>query len=211
MIARTFVSGSLSNVRGPSRASLVTCLCAGTATAAALVLFAGPAWQRAEANGLESGRLLTRAAQFEALERERDSVQADVSRRRMLADAVLREIPADPQQASVMRMFAVQSGADVGAQTIVAGEALPATQKSSGFKAVPVTIDMTATYAQVMEVLSRAEGARRLVRPIRIEISRPLEDERRDVALQGARSSFVEARIELDAVYGSATSEETVP
>jgi len=211
MTMHDHTDGTRSAGRRASRASLATCASTIVGAVAILAFQAIPAWQRAESNGSESGRLLARTAQFESLVRERDAVQAELAKRRMLADQVLREIPSDPEQASVMRMFAVHRGEDIGAQTIVAGDALPATQTESGFKAVPVTIDMTATYARVMEVLSRAEGARRLVRPIRIEISRPLEHPRRDVGIPESNDAFVEARIELDAVFGSAMPKELVP
>jgi hypothetical protein len=56
-----------------------------------------------------------------------------------------------------------------------------------------------------MEILARAEGDRRLVRPIRIEITRPqarsVAGSDRDDATQ---PTFVEAKLELDAVYAQA-------
>jgi hypothetical protein len=122
---------------------------------------------------------------------------------RAAAARVLRMIPAAAEQAHLMRMLAVGADDGMGTQTIVAGDAVPATPSGNGaLHAVPVTIDMKATFARVMEVLVRAEGDRRLVRPIRIEIERPSEEK----GARGAAPSdnLVEARIELDAVYGSA-------
>jgi hypothetical protein len=51
-----------------------------------------------------------------------------------------------------------------------------------------------------MDVLARAEGDRRLVRPIRVEIERPLDDKS---GREANPSSLVEARIELDAVFST--------
>ena len=113
--------------------------------------------------------------------------------------SVLRAIPATPDQAHLMRMLALGSSADVGTQTIVAGDALPATNgPAAGLKAVPITIEMRASFAKVIELLLRAEGDRRLVRPIGVEITRTADAKSDDAV------PLVDARIELDAVYGVA-------
>ena len=60
-----------------------------------------------------------------------------------------------------------------------------------------------------MEVLARAEGDRRLVRPIHIEIQRPDESAAARAAARGGAAvapgdaSLVEARLELDAVFAA--------
>ena len=96
--------------------------------------------------------------------------------------------------------------ADMGTQTIVAGDVLPATPaEKAPFRAVPITIEMNATFERVMQVLARAEGDRRMVRPIRIEISRPLEGtKQRGGNATKSDPRLVEARLELDAVFAEA-------
>ncbi len=188
----------------PSTASL-------SVFAAALMMFGAvggfsvyPAWTRAEVRAVESGRLLSRASQFDTLTRERDAVRAVVESARVASRQVLRNIPSEADQGALMRMLAIGAGPDVGTQTIVAGDVVPAMPSASGYSAVPVTVEMTASFARVMEILARAEGDRKLVRPIRIEISRVADQAPN--AKSSSPAGFVEARIELDAVYGSASA-----
>jgi hypothetical protein len=64
---------------------------------------------------------------------------------------------------------------------------------------------MHASFERVMEVLARAEGDRRLVRPIHIEIQRAAFDPNARGAKQtDGALPLVEARLELDAVFGAA-------
>ena len=157
----------------------------------------------------------------------------------MAAARVLRTIPQGADQAHLMRMLAVGTGPDMGTQTIVAGEPVPATpaaapnptnaaanattnattgatrvRTDAPLRAVPVIVEMRASFERVMEVLARAEGDRRLVRPIHIEIQRP---DAGASARAGARNAggaaagtddgaatLVDARLELDAVFAAA-------
>lgn len=160
-----------------------------------------PAVQKAEARALEAGRLLGRAAQVGAATRERDTLRASVDAATASSREVLRNIPVTTDQAALMRMLAVETGAGVQTQMINAGEIVPASpQPTSPFKAVPVTVEMVATFPEVMKLLTRAEGSDRLVRAIRVVIEKqPKKDSRRDLDWE---SPFVKATLELDAVYG---------
>jgi hypothetical protein len=189
-----------------SRASLAGLGLSLAALGAIAWLVAWPALEGAESRALEAGRLLGRAEQRERIERDRDRVQASLSDARVASSSVLRTIPREPDQAHLMRMLAVGTGADVGTQTIVAGDSLPATPApDTPYRAIPVTVEMKATFARVMEILARAENDSRLVRPIRIEIRRPAERAgARGDSPDASEVTLVEATLELDAVYGDA-------
>lgn len=165
-----------------------------------------PALSESEARTAECGRLLAQVERSDAIAAARDALRAEVAAGRADAGRVLRTIPAGPDQAHLMRMLAVGADADMGTQTIVAGDVLPATPvEKAPFRAVPITIEMNATFERVMQVLARAEGDRRLVRPIRIEISRPLEGtKQRGGSATKSDPRLVEARLELDAVFAEA-------
>lgn len=191
-----------------SRASLAGLAVATASLVAVAWLVALPALEVAESRALEAGRLLGRAEQRERIERDRDRVQASLADARVASASVLRVIPHEADQAHLMRMLAVGTGADVGTQTIVAGDSLPATPSAdTPYRAVPVTVEMKATFARVMEILARAENDSRLVRPIRVEIRRPADrGAPRGDAAASEGATLVEAVLELDAVYGAPSS-----
>lgn len=181
-----------------SRISIGACVLSLAAFASAVAFILHPALGRAEARTVECGRLFARAAELERVTEERDRAQAALDAERDAASRVLRTIPVERDQAALMRLLAVAAGDGVGTQTVVAGDPLPATPGGApGLEAMPVTVEMRATYARIMELLDRAESSRRLVRPIRVEISRPARPR------EGDDPSQVDARIEVDAVYGS--------
>lgn len=164
-----------------------------------------PTLNRAEARALESGRLMARASQLEAATRERDELRERVEAARLDSLAVLRVIPSQPDQASLMRMLAVETKPTVLMQTINAGDPVTASPRESGsFSAVPIKVEMVATFSEVMTLLARAEGSERLVRPIRVTLEKQAKrDNRRETDWD---SPFVKATIDLDAVYGSAAA-----
>ena len=193
-----------------SKASLAMLAVSALGVAASAGLLLAPALRDSEARTAECGRLLSQVSRYGEIVAARDRLRAEVEVLRRDAARVLRAIPGNPDQAHLMRMLAVSTGPDMGTQTIVAGDALPATPADKQpFRAVPITIEMNATFERVMQVLARAEGDRRLVRPIRIEISRPLEGTRQ----RGGNAAkfdprLVEARLELDAVFAEAAAAE---
>lgn len=190
----------------PSNASLAGCAGGAIALVASVLWLGLPALARAEERSIETGRLHARAAQLESARGELARARVELGRAQGSSRRVLRSVPRDPDQGSLMRMLAVGAGPEVGTQTIVAGESVPATPAADGrYRAVPVTIDMQATFARVMEIVARAEETDRLVRPIRIEIARALDGER---GRPPSPDGFVEARIELDAVYLAAEEDE---
>ncbi len=188
----------------PSNTALGVCVVALGVLVAVTTFVAVPAWRHSDERASEAGRLLARASQLELLTRERDALAVTVNSARAQAADVLRTIPLHADQGSLMRMLAVGVGSDMGTQTILAGEVIPATPKESGYQAIPVTVEMHASFARVMEILARAEGDRRLVRPIRIEITRSLDPTKPAKTAKETDNGFVDARIELDAVYGRA-------
>jgi len=196
--------------RKASRASLAMLAGSTLALVGAVGVLFMPALEAAEVRTAECGRLLAQVERSDAIAASRDALRAEVAVASADAARVLRTIPSAPEQAHLMRMLAVGADADMGTQTIVAGDALPATPADKEqFRAVPITIEMNATFERVMQVLSRAEGDRRLVRPIRIEISRPLEGAKQ----RGGNTAkfdprLVEARLELDAVFADAAEAE---
>ena len=192
-----------------SRASLVLLASSALAVVGAVAMLLVPAVSASDARTAECGRLLSQVERRDAIALERDRLRAEVIAAKASADRVLRSIPESAEQAHLMRMLAVGTGPDMGTQTIVAGDVLPATPaERCGFRAVPVTVEMKASFERVMEVLARAEGDRRLVRPIHIEIQRPAQGSTaRGAAAQPEDSHLVEARIELDAVFGTAVAE----
>jgi hypothetical protein len=162
-----------------------------------------PAFEEGERRMLEAGRLLALGSQEAALRKECEAARGELERTLARVRTTVRAIPSEPDQAQLMRMLAVGADEDVGNQVITAGDPVPATTSdASPFRAVPVTVEMESTFARVMQVLARAERDVRLVRPIHVSIVRPA-DAAGD-AKQGEASRFVNARIELDAVYGSA-------
>ena len=190
----------------PSKTSVVMLACSALGLAGAVGFLFFPALNASEVRANECGRLLAQVERSEAIAAARDALRGEVAGARADASRVLRAIPSGPEQASLMRMLAVGADADMGTQTIVAGDVVPASPTGKQpFQAVPITVDMRATFERVMEVLARAEGDRRLVRPIRIEISRPVEgDKPRGASTTKFDPRLVEARIELDAVFGGA-------
>ena len=188
--------GTFAAVSRASRVSMGACVASIAALASAGAFILHPALGRAEARTEECGRLFARAAELERVTDERDRAQAALDAERDASSRVLRTIPAERDQATLMRLLAVAAGDGVGTQTVVAGEPLPATPGGApGLEAMPVTVEMRATYARIMELLDRAESSRRLVRPIRVEIARPARPR------EGDDPSQVDARIEVDAVY----------
>jgi hypothetical protein len=181
-----------------SNGAIVALSASALAFAGVVVFRAVPSMRATEERMIEAGTLVARAGSIEAIEHRRDEARARLDEVRLRADRVLRAIPTTPDQAHLMRMLALGSSADVGTQTIVAGDALPATNGAAGLKAVPITIEMRASFAKVIELLCRAEGDRRLVRPIGVEITRTADAKSDDAV------PLVDARIELDAVYGVA-------
>jgi hypothetical protein len=182
------------------------------ALGAVIGFVAYPAVRRAEERALECGRLLGRAAQIEAATRERDTLRQRVEDTQRASRTVLRSIPAATDQAALMRMLAVATSHDVVTQVINAGEPVPASPSAkSPYHAVPVTVEMVATFPEVMNLLTRAEGSDRLVRVIKLTIEKqPKKDNRREADWD---SPFVKANLELDAVYGTAAeaSDEVKP
>ena len=161
-----------------------------------------PSFEEGERRMLEAGRLLALQSQEASLVSERERSRGDLERALSAVRATVRTIPREADQAQLMRMLAVGASEEVGTQTIVAGDPVPAINAdSTPFKAVPVTVEMEATFGRVMQVLARAERDMRLVRPLHVSIVRPAEDHAG--AKDAAAPRFVDARIELDAVYGS--------
>ncbi|MCE2885363.1 MAG: hypothetical protein LW806_10735 [Planctomycetaceae bacterium] len=195
----------------PSGASLAFLSASCAALGAVVFLHALPILRLADERAAESARLFARASQLDALSAEREQLRADVATARAEATRVLREIPDESEQGArtgaLMRALAVAAGREVGSQTIVAGDPVPALLSESPFRAVPLTVEMQASFARVMEILARAESDGRLVRPIRIEIARPVDRSGRSAderSADEAASGFVDATIELDAVYETA-------
>lgn len=168
-----------------------------------------PALRRADERALECGRLYARIGKIDSARLERDEIRERVESAQAASRAVLREIPAIMDQAALMSMLAVETGSSVQSQNVTAGEPVPATPRSKeGFKAVPVTVEITATFDEVMGLLARAENDRRLVRAIRVEIEKTTRaDNRRDTDWD---SPFVRAKIELDAIYGTSSGANTL-
>ncbi|MFM7051152.1 MAG: hypothetical protein ACKOYN_03335 [Planctomycetota bacterium] len=162
-----------------------------------------PAFEESERRMLEAGRLLALSSQETALRSARDRVRGELERVVANVRSTVRAIPTEPDQAHLMRMLSVGASDEVGSQTIVAGDPVPAINAdSTPFQAVPVTVEMEATFARVMQVLARAERDARLVRPLHVSILRPADGGNGSTAKEGPR--FVDAKIELDVVFGSA-------
>lgn len=206
------------------------------AVAGAAGMLLWPAVVASEERAAECGRLLSQVERHDAIAAERDAMRADLASARVAAARVLRTIPQGADQAHLMRMLAVGTGPDMGTQTIVAGEPVPATPAGAApnptnaatnatantttgatrirtdapLRAVPVIVEMRASFERVMEVLARAEGDRRLVRPIHIEIQRPdagasaRTGARNAAGTDDGAATLVEARLELDAVFAAA-------
>ena len=164
-----------------------------------------PTIRKAEANALESGRLLARAAQFEAATAERDELRERVEAAREASSLVLRSIPPEPDQASLMRMLAIETNPSVLMQEVKAGDPVSASpREATPYSAVPIRVEMIATFPEVMQLLSRAEGSDRLVRTIKVTIEKQAKrDNRREADWD---TPFVKATIDLDAVYGQVAS-----
>jgi Tfp pilus assembly protein PilO len=162
-----------------------------------------PALRSADERAHECGRLYARLGKIDSARLERDEIRERVESAQASSRAVLRQIPDATDQAALMSMLAVETGSSVLNQTVTAGEPVPATPRSKeSLKAVPVTVEITATFDEVMGLLARAENDRRLVRAIRVEMEKATRaDNRRDIDWD---SPFVRATIELDAIYGSA-------
>ena len=242
----TTVSAAFSSTFAATGGSLAVLGLSVLAVAGAAGMLLWPAVVASEERAAECGRLLSQVERHDAIAAERDAMRVDLASARTAAARVLRTIPQGADQAHLMRMLAVGTGPDMGTQTIVAGEPVPATPDgaaasnggkvppsgisatSSGIsatssgtsatsrgranaplRAVPVTVEMRASFERVMEVLARAEGDRRLVRPIHIEIQRPDESAAARAAARGGAAvapgdaSLVEARLELDAVFAA--------
>lgn len=171
----------------------------------AVAFSAYPTLRQAEADALESGRLLGRAAQIEAVTRERDELKKRVEAAQADAATIVRGIPTATDQASLMRMLAVETSPDVLTQTINAGDSVPASPRPDvPYRAVPVSVEMVATFPEVLDLLTRAEGSDRLVRAIKLSIEKQSKRENRRES--DWDSPFVKANLEFDAVYGSAAA-----
>ena len=235
----TTVSAAFSSTFAATGGSLAVLGLSVLAVAGAAGMLLWPAVVASEERAAECGRLLSQVERHDAIAAERDAMRVDLASARTAAARVLRTIPQGADQAHLMRMLAVGTGPDMGTQTIVAGEPVPATpdgaaastggkvppsgtsatpsgssatsraRANAPLRAVPVTVEMRASFERVMEVLARAEGDRRLVRPIHIEIQRPDESAAARAAARGGAAvapgdaSLVEARLELDAVFAA--------
>jgi hypothetical protein len=167
-----------------------------------------PALRKAEERALECGRLFGRAAQIDAVTRERDLLKERVQEVQRSSRTVLRSIPVTTDQATLIRMLAVETSPRVLTQVINAGESVPASPAPRmPYRAVPVSVEMVATFPEVLELLTRAEGSDRLVRAVKLTIEKqPKKENRREADWD---SPFVKATLELDAVYGAAA--DTAP
>jgi hypothetical protein len=242
----TTVSAAFSSTFSATGGSLAVLGLSVLAVAGAAGMLLWPAVVASEERAAECGRLLSQVERHDAIAAERDAMRVDLASARTAAARVLRTIPQGADQAHRLRLLAVGTGPDMGTQTIVAGEPVPATpdgaaastggkvppsgtsatpsgisappsgtsatsraRANAPLRAVPVTVEMRASFERVMEVLARAEGDRRLVRPIHIEIQRPDESAAARAAARGGAAvapgdaSLVEARLELDAVFAA--------
>lgn len=185
------------------RTSLLLLAIAVIALGLTIWKLAVPSFEESERRMLEAGRLLALRSQEAALCKARDRIRGDLDRMVANVRSTVRAIPAEPDQAHLMRMLSVGASDEVGSQTIVAGDPVPAINAdSTPFKAVPVTVEMEATFGRVMQVLARAERDARLVRPLHVSILRPADGADGKKGEEGPR--FVNAQIELDVVFGSA-------
>lgn len=176
--------------------------CLLVAGAVAFVLLAGglafvwPSYRQTKAIDDQVGRLQRKidglAGETETLVR----LVRDVGEAQRQVDEELKQVPAAPEIASLMPQLSLPvDGERVLDQTFNAGnpvEAVPGDPDAP--QAVPVIIEMQATFDSIFAILRAAETMDRLIRvtSVRIACERPDEEQDQDI---------LTASIGLDAIY----------
>jgi Tfp pilus assembly protein PilO len=132
-----------------------------------------------------------RTAEVERLTRALDEANARIA-------GELRQVPGEPDVAAIFRRLSLPvDGMAVRDQTFSAGaetEAVPGAELPT--KAIPVTVDMLASFEAIFHLLQAAESMERLVRVSTVKVSVD-----REAAEAAANEGFLAATIELDAVF----------
>ncbi len=165
--------------------------------------FVWPAWQEGTRLFHETAALEQRAATFA----DESKLVAVLTQR--VGESQKREaqqtklIPHSADLADVMRALSTPiDGSSVIDQTITGGKSGPAVVgETLPFEATPLTVDMTARFDSVFDVLRRAEQLDRLIRIASIRIERPEVDHNARIPTDPLESDVVLASIGLEAIY----------
>jgi len=175
-----------------NRKTLVIAACIVLGTAAGFFVLAWPEYRRAAATNTRVQAIRDRISRSaEETEVVRGLAQDLIDTRRRYENE-LKHIPAQPGMADLMTALSVPvDGVDVVDQTLTVGSGGPVAQvEDESLHALPLTIDMIATFDLVFDVLKTAEDMNRLVRVASVRIER-----------DGERADLVSATIELEAIY----------
>jgi len=149
-------------------------------------------------------------SQTQELIRKSDRLEDDTSVVKELAERLqqlrrrieedLKTVPNEPRVAEMMRRLSLPvDGVTVRDQTFAAGEPKPASQQADiPFKAIPLTVELDASFDAVFSLLRATEQSPQLVRTRSLHIERKSEKDDNTIS-----KNWLRATISLEAVYGS--------
>lgn len=182
------------------RGSILTGLLVVAGTAGAFLGFAWPNYREASAITQQIAHLERRIATSDEQHISLDALATRLSVAQSEYEGALREIPATPDMAGLMRTLTLEIDREtVHDQTVTFGRpSVDPTIEDGTINVLPLTVDMIAHFEPVFELVSRAEGMDRLVRVASILLERSKDSE-----------ELLEATVRLEAIYeGPGTTQE---
>jgi Tfp pilus assembly protein PilO len=175
------------------RGNIMTAASVIGGAAAAFFGFAWPHYRAASDIQFQIAHLELRIATSDEQHISLDALVTRLSAAKNEYESALREIPVVPDMAGLMRTFSSDGNQrnGVAQQTVTFGRpaADPAIEDGS-INILPLTVDMTANFGPVFELLARAERMDRLVRVASILVERSKEFE-----------ELLDATVRLEAVF----------
>lgn len=135
---------------------------------------------------------------------ELNSLSQEVQNSRRRMETELKIVPASPDVADLIRKLSLPvDGANVVDQTFTAGSPMDVSVGAAGsVKAMPLTVELDATFDSVFALLRSAESMNRLLRVASVKvICKRTDDETTDIPV-------LQASLGLEAIYEPTVPEE---
>jgi len=170
-------------------------------------MFIYPNYRKAAGIRSQVRDLQQKMADLEGQTQEVERLARDVRAQRMRMEAEHKAIPSTPDMSSLMQKLSQPVDyINVVAQNLTTGSAADAIVNSDcGVKAMPLTVDMEASFESVFALIRSAESVHRLVRVASLRVSCK-HDEKVNASSAAAgkllpSSPIVKATIGLEAIY----------
>jgi len=182
------------------RGTILTGVIVVAGTAGAFFGFAWPNYREASAITEQIDHLERRIATSDEQHVSLDALAMRLSEAKLEYEGNLREIPSAPDMAGLMRTLTLEIDRErVFEQTVTFGRSsADPTVDDGSIHILPLTVDMTARFDPVFDLLAKAEQMDRLVRVASILVERSKDSE-----------DLLAATVRLEAIYeGPGTTEE---